>query len=369
MDTTEETTTVNAPPARVDNPFGRPLTTSVTAQTDQARAVTEVQGAMLIAKRFPRDPVAAMDRILNACTRPSLADAAVYEYSKGGSKVAGASIRLAEVLAQSWGNIQCGVRELETRAGESSVEAFAWDVETGFRDSKTFTVPHLRYVAAKNGKPSQTYKLEDPREVYEHVANMGARRKRACILATIPGDVVEAAIDQCEKTQALRATVTPERLKEVAEAFAEFGVTVPAIEKRIQRRFDTMTPGQMVNLRKIITSMRDAMSKPTEWFDMEPTQATGETPTQTGADAPTRGAAGLKAGAAKAAASAKPATDATPPKRTLAQVTEAMNKATTRDQLDEAALQIPMIESSVHQEEAQQYFLQRKGVLDDDIPQ
>lgn len=56
------------------------------------------------------------------------------------------------------------------------------------------------------------------------------------------------------------------------------------------------------------------------------------------------------------------------PKRTLAQVTEAMNKATTRDALDEAAVQIPMIESSVHQEEAQQYYLQRKDMIED-IPQ
>jgi hypothetical protein len=54
------------------------------AQTDQHRAVAEVQAAMMIAKANPRDPVAAMDRILNSCTRPTLANAAVYQYSRGG---------------------------------------------------------------------------------------------------------------------------------------------------------------------------------------------------------------------------------------------------------------------------------------------
>jgi alkylhydroperoxidase/carboxymuconolactone decarboxylase family protein YurZ len=42
------------------------------------REIAEVQAAMIIAKRFPRDPVAAMDRIMNACTRPTLAEVAAY---------------------------------------------------------------------------------------------------------------------------------------------------------------------------------------------------------------------------------------------------------------------------------------------------
>lgn len=39
------------------------------AQSDQQRAIAEVQAAMMIARMNPRDPVAAMDRILNACAR------------------------------------------------------------------------------------------------------------------------------------------------------------------------------------------------------------------------------------------------------------------------------------------------------------
>src|SRR5690606_5467319 len=84
-------------------------------ETASQREIAEVQAAMAIAKRFPRDPIAAMDRILQACTRPTLAEGALYSYSRGGSEVSGPSIRLAEVAAQSWGNIQFGIRELEQR--------------------------------------------------------------------------------------------------------------------------------------------------------------------------------------------------------------------------------------------------------------
>lgn len=314
------------------NPFaGGPIRTNAAAETSKQTAVSEVQGRILMAKRLPRDPIVAMDRILNACTRHALADSALYEYARGGSAVTGPSIRLAEVLAQNWGNIDCGVRELEQRNGESTVEAFAWDVETGFRDSKVFQVPHIRYLAPKNGNPARTYKLEDPRDIYEHVANNAARRKRACILAVIPGDVIEAAVQQCELTLKTKAEVTPERLVEVLEKFAEYGVTKEAIEKRIQRRLEAMTPAQLVGLRKIMNSLRDGMSKPAEWFDLAdpaaPAQQSGE-PTGNG-----KGAAGLKAGAAKAAAATKkPAVDANAPK--YSEIATTINKATSKEEVE-----------------------------------
>ena len=103
------------------------------AASSQQREIAEVQAAMLIARMNPRNQIEAMDRILQACTRPTLAQAALYSYSRGGSEVTGPSIRLAEAMAQCWGNFQFGVRELEQRNGESTVEAFAWDVETNTR--------------------------------------------------------------------------------------------------------------------------------------------------------------------------------------------------------------------------------------------
>ncbi len=254
--------------AKAANPFAsseiaaRPSGGAV-AQTDQQRAIAEVQAAMMIARMNPRDPIAAMDRILNSCTRPTLANAAVYTYSRGGSDVSGPSIRLAEAMAQAWGNIQFGIRELDQRHGESTVQAFAWDVETNTRREVTFQVPHIRYT--RNG----TKRLEDPRDVYEMVANQGARRLRACILGVIPGDVTEAAVAQCEKTMHTTADTGEEAQGKIVEAFRSFGVTKAQIEKRIQRRIDSIQPAQVVALKKIYASLRDGMSAPGDWFEPE----------------------------------------------------------------------------------------------------
>lgn len=318
---------------RQTNPFAdapvaaRPSGNAV-AQTDQQRAIAEVQSAMMIARANPRDPIAAMDRILNACTRPTLADAAIYQYSRGGSDVSGPSIRLAEAMAQQWGNIKTSVRELDQANGVSTVQTIAWDLETGYQCDKVFQVPHIRYT--RQG----ARRLEDPRDVYELIANQGARRLRACILAVIPGDVTEAAVAQCEATMKAKADTSPEATHKMVEAFAAYGVTREQIEKRIQRRLDAIQPAQIVAMKKVYASMRDGMSVAADWFDPiegEQQQAAGA---QSAAD---------KAKDAIRARGKKPEPAAAPalaPGKTLEQWKESIESATSAETaqlvLDEA---------------------------------
>lgn len=245
-----------------------PKSNSLT-QIESQRAIQEVQAAMIIAKKFPRDPISAMDRILNACTRQTLAEGALYSYPRGGVEVTGPSIRLAEAIAQEWGNVQFGIRELEQNDKESIVEAFAWDIERNTRQIKTFTVPHVRFTK-KNGLT----KLIDPRDIYEMIANQGARRLRACILGVIPGDVVEQAQKQCEVTLAAHIEVTPETIKKLADTFkAEFSITTEQLQERLQCKLEAIRPAQYLQLRKIYTSLRDGMSKPSDWFVIEGKQS------------------------------------------------------------------------------------------------
>lgn len=241
------------------------MTTTVTQATESSRAVAEVQAALFIARTNPRDQKRAMDRILNACCRPSLAESAIYAYARGGSSITGPSIRLAEAVAQQWGNMQFGIRELSNQGGKSEVQAFAWDVETNTRREITFTVPHIRHT--KKG----SYKLEDPRDIYELVANQGARRLRACILAVVPGDVVEAAVNQCQITLQSHTDVTAEGIKKLIEAFEPLSVTKAQIEKFCQCRAEAIKPAQIVRLRSIYTSLRDGMSSPSDWFEPDET--------------------------------------------------------------------------------------------------
>jgi len=231
------------------------------AVAESQRAIAEVQAAMILARQFPRDEKVALDRMLVAFQRQGLAEQALYSYSRGGTEITGPSIRAAEAIAQNWGNLQFGVRELSQQNNESTIETFCWDVETNVRQVKVFQVPHVR------SKKTGNVKLTDTRDIYELVANQGARRLRACILGVIPGDIVEAIVNQTEETLKAKADTSPAALKKLVEAFSAYNVTQEMIEKKIQRRLEAITPAQIVNMRKIYNSLKDGMSAPWDWFE------------------------------------------------------------------------------------------------------
>lgn len=240
----------------------------------QTRAQSEIQGMMTVAKRFPRDQMASFNRIMKACQRKTLAEQAMYAYPRGGQTVTGESIRLAEVLAQNWGNLDFGIIEVEQRDGESTMMAYCLDLETNVRQQKTFIVKHER--DTKQGRKT----LTDNRDIYEMTANQGARRLRACILGVIPGDITDAAREECEKT--LRGqTKEPiaDRVRVMATTFDQLGVTQEMLEARLQHKLDVCIEAELVTLRKIYTSIKDGFTKREEWFTIS-----GAKPDETGGE-------------------------------------------------------------------------------------
>ena len=252
----------------ITNIYGNQVPASKTTTTDMmvSRQAQEVQAAMVIAKKFPRDEVEAYNRIMRACQRKSLAEQSMYEYPRGGTKVTGPSIRLAEALAQNWGNIDFGIMELEQKNNESQVMAYAWDLETNTRQTKIFQVPHTRYSRNEGNK-----KLTDPRDIYEMVANNGARRLRACILGVIPGDVIDKAIEQCELT--LKSGNTEpliDRVRKMVGVFEkEFSVSKELIEKYLGCNSDAFSENDFVRLRNVYKSLKDGMAKREDYFEIK----------------------------------------------------------------------------------------------------
>lgn len=242
--------------------------TSQVGEYQESKQLSEIKGKMFLARQFPRDPERSLQNVLMECQRPKLAEAAQYEYPKGDSVVTGPSIRLVEVLARHWGNIDSGVAEIDTHSDHTVVKAYAWDLENNVSDEKTFTVQHVR--TTKRG----SYKLTDERDIYEMVANKAARRKRSCLLAVMPGWYVEAALDACNET--LRNSVTNGKtIEEVREAvvtaFAEFGVSPDNIAAKLSRPIDKLDPNDIVKLRHLYAAIKDGFVKAQDAFDLAAT--------------------------------------------------------------------------------------------------
>lgn len=239
-----------------------------TVAIEASRAIAEAQGKLVIAKRFPRDEVAAYAKAMEACQRPTMAEKAFYSFPRAGQTVEGPTIRFAEELARCWGNIDYGIKELSQDDGKSEMQAYAWDLETNAQSVQNFTNPHQREVRGK------MVTLNSQRDIYENNANMATRRLRSRILAILPAWFVEDAISECKKTLAGQNDIPLiDRVKKMVVAFAKFGVTQEQIEKRLKRKLETMTADDFVEYTGIFNAIKGGESKVAEWFDA-PAEAT-----------------------------------------------------------------------------------------------
>lgn len=232
----------------------------------QSAAMVRELARMQLAIARPRDPFVATEKIKRMCEREALAAVATYTYVKGGTKISGPSIRLAEVIAQCWGNLTLEKAEIERGNGYSMMRVSALDLETNTESHMDFRVSHI--IDTQKGPKI----LTSERDIYENNMNQGSRRLRSCILSLIPGDVVDAALDECEKT--LKAQVGDEKqfhekVRKLLKAFANLGINRKMVEERIGRTISAMEPSQYIRLVEIGNSIRDGMSTVDDWFKME----------------------------------------------------------------------------------------------------
>lgn len=235
-------------------------------QIESGRAIAEAQAATLAAKNWPRDIDSVLLNIVNTFKRKKAAENSSYAYKKGGQMVTGPSIRAAEAIAMSYGNMSYGTIELSRNEDSSEVMCFAHDLQTNVRSTKVFNIPNFR-----SSKDRGRVALTDDRDRYENLANMSARRLRSCILAVVPQDLVELALEQAEKTLQEDGKNTPlqDRVRNMLIAFQDLGVDQAMIETRLQHKTTAINEQELVQLRKIYTAIKDGMSDRKEFFKLK----------------------------------------------------------------------------------------------------
>lgn len=224
-----------------------PVTEAASESTkiEQSRAVAEVQAAVVIAMKYPRDTSKAHAKAMESCLIDSLAERAFFSYPKGGQTVTGASIHLATELARCWGNIDYGIKELsrDDEGGSSEILAFAWDLETNVRSETVFVVPHK--MDTKHGGKI----LTQTRDIYENNANMGARRIREMIFRVLPPWLIDDAKRKCRKTLEHGGGVPIEKRRSLCiMGFEKLNITQDQLEAKMGKPISKLTDVELANL-------------------------------------------------------------------------------------------------------------------------
>lgn len=263
-------------------------------QVATSRQAQEIQSAMVIAQRFPRDTNRSYTRIIEDCKRKTLAEKSVYAYPRGGTTVTGPSIRLAECMARAWGNLDFGIVELERKPamgsipGESVIQAYCYDLETNTKSTTVFTVRHARdkNITVGGVKKKIQEQLTDERDIYEMVANQGARRLRARILAIIPVDIVETAVNQCRLTMKGGQGPLIDRVRNMLVAFKAYGVTQEMVEKYLGHTLEATNEDELVDLINIGNSLKDGAASREDFFEMPQVEEKTEVASEEKKEAP-----------------------------------------------------------------------------------
>lgn len=216
---------------------------------EQSRAVAEVAAAVRVAQDNPRNVTRAIEGMQQACRQKALADRAFFSLPRAGGRVEGSTVHLARELARCWGNLDYGIRELrrDDDAGQSEMQAWAWDQESNVRSTRSFIVPHER-MAKK-----QRQKLTDLGDIANNNNSVAARAVRETIFTVLPVWFRQEAEDAAART--LQDGGGKTRDQQVSDAVSHyrdtFNVTVPQLEERLGRKTAEWTSQDLGFLRTL----------------------------------------------------------------------------------------------------------------------
>lgn len=245
-------------------------TYEVAAGEVAAAATQEIQGAIVMAKKFPRNEEQAFARLMQSCERYTFADRAEYEFPRGGSTVRGPSVYLMREAARIWGNIRHGFAILTEDEDRVTGRGFAWDIESNAAAAQDFLV---RKLIQRKSKGVTEWVRPDERDLRELVNNIGARAVRNCIRQILPDDLVEDATAKARSTIEAGVRENPDAAKKaLIEGFRKLGVMPAMLDEYLGHPLAQTSPEELARLRGVWKAIRDGQAT---WLDYAPGDGNG----------------------------------------------------------------------------------------------
>lgn len=228
----------------------------------------EIQSAIIIAKKMPRNENQCFQSLMKAAGRPSFAEDATYSFPRGDKDVTGPSVNLAREAARVWGNIRFGLSVLRDDDESRLIRGWAWDVETNTKVEVEDDFKKLIQRRVKGSNPPRTeWLVPDERDLRELTNRRGAILVRNAILQVIPKDLIEDALFACGQTLTKEAGKNPEgERKRLLVDFGSINVSVEQIEQKLGHPFVQSTPAELAQLRGICKSIQDGHTSWAEYM-------------------------------------------------------------------------------------------------------
>jgi hypothetical protein len=175
----------------------------------------EIDTQISTAKAFPRSIKSFMDNAITLATiNEEIAQSCTYSVPRAGKFIEGASVRLAEIIASSYGNIRVGARVIDNDGKIITSQGICHDLETNFCAT-------IEVKARITNKMGQTYS-EDMQITTANSASSKALRN--AIFRVVPTALVQSIHDQVKLVAKGSAVTLTERRSKALAWFNDQGV-------------------------------------------------------------------------------------------------------------------------------------------------
>lgn len=225
------------------------VTTLPSADALMALNRSEIDVQISTAKRWPRSIVSFKEQALEmACLDEATAASMFFALPRGGKKIEGPSVRLAEVVGSSWGNLRYGARIVAMDDKFITAQGACMDLEKNI----AATVEVKRRITDKQGRRFN----DDLIQVTGNAACSIALRN--AIFKVVPFGLVKPIYEAARLASIGKAKTMAERRASALEWFAKAGATVEQVLQALDRKgVDDVTIDDLVTLTGLRTAIKD----------------------------------------------------------------------------------------------------------------
>ena len=241
------------------------LDTQASVQVFQAQEKATIDSLIATAKEYPRDLKRVRDNsIAIVCMSPETAQSCRYAKPVGGKNVVGASVHLARIVAQQYGNIRVQQRIKCIDNKTIVAEAVCLDAETNYAVS----VEARRSIVDKFGNRYKDSMIETTSMAILAIA------ERNAILKIIPKSIIDSVYNEAFKCAngdlSDKAKLIIARDKALDFFKEEYGASEKQVVELLGLKTkDAIKPEHIADLRGYMQSLKDKEVSPDDLFKPE----------------------------------------------------------------------------------------------------
>lgn len=223
---------------------------------------TNIDIQVATAKRFPRNIPNVLENILHyAKMDKEIAENCFYAIKRDGKVIRGASIRLAELIANCYGNIRTVARIINNDGKTVTAQGICWDLQ----NNVAYSVEVIRKITNKEGKTFS----EDMQVVTSNAACAIAMRN--AIFKCIPMAITSNVQQEIKKVMMGQEKDFNTIRKNAVEYFEKQGVGLKSILTLFEKNtLQELTTDDVFDLRGIATAIKEGDTTIEQVFSIAP---------------------------------------------------------------------------------------------------